>query len=250
MRKPYLILGVFLALLIWFLLAKSQFIDRTRPALADLFSFPMKALNKSVGALYNVTMPRNSYERKIADLEQKVSLLTKEAVGQKGVLQENERFRGLLGFKAKVSQKTIAAEVTGRDLSNWDSFVIIDKGSADGIKPSMTVAKEDGLVGVTFEVGASMTKVMLIDNPNSRISATIQRTREQGVVVGLGAGLCKMVYLAYDTDCKPGDLAVANGPILIGEIIKVLKDPHSLYTSVIIKPSSNLFKIEEVLCIE
>jgi len=122
---------------------------------------------------------------------------------------------------------------------------------------NMPVAKNEGLVGRVFEVGEGISKVILIDNPNSKIGAVVQRTREQGILIGIGRGLCKLIYLSYDTGVKPGDIIIAaklsslsSKGILIGEVIKVLKDEHSLYTSAVVRPSSNLFKIEEVLCIE
>lgn len=255
--KTYLTLAVLLILLIWFNFARPSFINKIRPRIIDFMEFPLRVSNNTVRALYNLATFQNRYEEKISMLEKKIATLTKTDVQMKELLGENERLRSLLSFKNRLAAKGIAAQVIARDQSNWDTFIIIDKGRVDGITPNMSVAKDDGLVGRVFEVGTNTAKVMLLDNPNSKLSAAVQRSREQGILVGLGRGECKLIYLSYDTEVRPGDVVITSElsslstkGILIGEVTKVLKDAHSLYASAVVKPSSNLFKIEEVLCIE
>lgn len=257
MKKTYLVVPALLALLIIINLIRPPFINKIRPRIIDFMELPLKAATKSVRGIYNLAAFQNRYEKKISILENQAALLTRATVQIKELLGENERLRKLLLFKSRFVYKSVAAEAIGRDQSSWDTFIIIDKGRRDGITPNMPVAKNEGLVGRVFEVGEGTSKVMLIDNPNSKIGAVVQRTREQGILIGVGRGLCKLIYLSYDTGAKPGDIVIAaklgslsmNG-ILIGEVIKVLKDAHSLYASAVVRPSSNLFKIEEVLCIE
>lgn len=256
-KKTYLILAALLVVIIWIQIVNPSFVNRIRPAITDLAEFPLKIATKVVKGVYNLAASKNRYEKKIAALEKDIALLKKETVATKEILEENQRLRALLLFRAKLPSNAIAAEVIGRDPSSWDSFIIIDKGNSDGVKPNMAIAKSEGLVGEVFEAGENTAKVMLIDNPNSKVGAVIQRTREQGMLIGLGGGLCKIIYLSYDTDAKPGDIVVTGESsskylkgILIGEVTAVLKNSNSLYASAIVKPSCNLFKVEEVLCME
>lgn len=255
--KTYLILFALVASLIWFLVTGHAFINQIKPRLIDLVRFPLTVATKFIAGAYHLATPKNRYEDRISLLEKKIALLTKNSVGTQEILDENRRLRSLLAFKAKVSRRNIAAEVIARGPLGLDSFIIIDKGSADGIVPDMSVAKDEGLVGRVLETGNNTSKVMLIDSPNSRIGVVAQRTREQGTLVGLGGGFCRIIYLARDTGVMPGDVVISGEQsnisprgILIGEVVRVLKNPHSLYASAIVRPSSNLFKIEEVLCIE
>lgn len=257
MKKTYLILATFFALLIFLQITRPHFIITARAKVVDLAGLPLKITIKPIKAAYNLATFKNRYEKKIFLLERQVDFLKKEAVANQEILKENQRLREALSFKTRIPAKTIAAEMIARDPSGLDSFIIIDKGRRDGITLGMTVAKEEGFVGRIFETGDFTSKVMLMDDPNSKIGAVVQRTREQGVLVGLGAGFCKLIYLSHASDIKTGDIIVA-GPsnnilpkgILIGEVIKVVKDPSSLYASAVIKPSCDLFKVEEVLCIE
>jgi rod shape-determining protein MreC len=255
--KTYLILLAILAILIWVHFKHPAFINTVKPKITDVMELPFKATTRAFGGLYNLATFKNRYEERISDLEVRLAAVTKTAVQMKELLSENERLRNLLALKGRMNVKSIAAETIARDRSSWNTFIIIDKGARDGIIPDMPVLKPDGLVGRVYEVGDNVSKVILIDNPNSKVAATIQRTREQGIVVGIGSGYCKLMYLSYETEARPGDQVIASelGNIaikgfLIGEIVKVSKDAKSLYASAVVKPSSNLFKIEEVLCVK
>jgi len=257
MKKTYIFLGVFLALLVFVQIVKPAFVSTIRSTAVDICEIPLKAVNGLVKSVYNLASFQNRYENKINALEDKIQYLKKESVVTKELLEENERLRSLLSFKNKLRSKGIAAEVIGRDPSGWESFVIIDKGSSNGIRPDMPVTKSDGMVGIVVEAGRSTAKVMLLDNQNSKIGVIVQGSRDQGLLVGIGGGLCKVKYLSSDTTVKRGDVIVASGTsnkslkgILVGNVVKVVKRPGELHASAIVKPSCNLFKIEEVLCLE
>lgn len=257
MKKTYLILVVLLALLISCQAIRPPFAVNFKTGIVDLAKFPFRVFTKTARGVYNFATFKNRYEKRIAILEKRIELLMKDTAARQEIFTENQRLRGLLSFKSRQPPKTIAAEVIARDPASLESFIIIDKGQRDGIALNMSVARPEGFIGRVFEAGASTAKVMLIDNPNSRIAAAIQRTREQGILVGSGRGLCKLIYLSYDTDAKAGDIVVVNAlknmppeGLLIGEVTKVLRQASSLYASAVVKPSCNLFKVEEVLCVE
>lgn len=255
--KNYLILLAFIGFLIWVNFKSPAFINAVRPKITDFLEFPFKVATKSTAGLYNLATFKNRYEDRISVLETRLAAVTKAAVQMRELLSENERLRSLLALRGRFAVKNIAAEVIARDQSSWNTFVIIGKGRKSGITPDMPVVKPDGLVGRVYEAGERTSKVILIDNPNSKVAVTIQRTREQAIMFGIGSGYCKLMYLSCETDARPGDQVIASelGDLaikgfLIGEIVKVVKSPKSLYANAIVRPSSNLFKIEEVLCVE
>jgi rod shape-determining protein MreC len=255
--KTYLVLLALLLVLIWVNFKNPSSINAVKPRVTDFLELPFKAATKAFGGLYDLATLRNRYEDRILALEGRLSAMTKSAIQAKELLSENERLRAMLGLRTRFASRIIAAQVIARDQSGWNTFIIIDKGKKDGILPDMPVIKPDGLIGRVYDAGNSTAKVILIDNPNSKMAVTIQRTREQGVMVGMGAGFCKMLYLSYETQAQTGDPVIASelGNLsvkgyLVGEIVKVIKDPKSLYASAVIRPASNLFKLEEVLCVE
>ncbi|MBN1526728.1 MAG: rod shape-determining protein MreC [Candidatus Omnitrophica bacterium] len=189
-------------------------------------------------------------------LRARVDLLTRKLEEAKTVSYENERLKKLLELKKIAPFSTIPAQVIGRDPSNWSNSIIIDKGSSQGIKQQKGVMSARGLVGRVVEAGKDSSKILLITDPNSRVGVVIQRNRQGGMLMGRPDGKCKMVYIALDSDAKPGDKVVTAGfggvfpkGILVGYVMKVAKEPGRLYKFAIIRPAQDLSKVEEVLCI-
>ena len=46
-----------------------------------------------------------------------------------------QRYETLLRFKQQSSSQTLAAQVIGRDATNWYRGMILNKGEGDGVRP-------------------------------------------------------------------------------------------------------------------
>jgi len=98
--------------------------------------------------------------------------------------------------------------------------------------------------------------VLLITDPNLKVGIMIRRNRQGGVMVGRPGSRCKVIYISLDSDAKAGDKIITAGfgsvfpkGILIGDIEKVGREEGRLYKYAIVRPSQDLSKLEEVLCI-
>jgi len=108
-----------------------------------------------------------------------------------------------------------------------------------------------------LELGQHSAKILLITDPNSKVGALIQRNGQGGMLVGRPDGKCKMLYIALDSDVQAGDKILTAGfgaiypkGILVGEVIKVEREPGRLYKCAVIRPAEDMAKLEEVLCIK
>lgn len=174
------------------------------------------------------------------------------------IRQENERLRALLKFKEQVEHEVTPAQVIGRNPSTWFYNLTIDKGSKDGIKVDMPVVNNQGLVGKIIEVQPSFSKVQLLISPDSGISAIVQRTRDNGVLIGLSlpSGYAKITRLDQKADIKEGDVIISS-PLTgiypkglpIGRVVEIYDDPVSLERSALVKPEVDFDRLEEVLII-
>ncbi|MEA3328153.1 MAG: rod shape-determining protein MreC [Candidatus Omnitrophota bacterium] len=196
-------------------------------------------------------------------LEEKNSLLKEtaylreEVAGLKEASIENERLRNLLLFKKKSPGKMILARVIAKDSTNWHKTVVIDKGTDQGIKKDMPVVTPGGLVGKVIQTNNEVGQVMLIIDPNLKVSGLIQRTREEGIIEGVPSGLCKMRYLSLDTDLKVKDVVISSGlggvypkGLVIGRVKSAGKDISGLYSYALVEPMVDFSRLEEVLCLE
>ena len=170
------------------------------------------------------------------------------------IFLENQRLRELLSFKQTLFFSTIPAQVIAKDPSNWRHTIIIDKGAASGISKNQFLISQQGLVGRICEVGKSAAKAILLTDPDFRVAAICQRSREQMIVVGTARNSCAMKYLAQDADLKAKDIIVTSGlggfcpkGIIIGEVTSVRKSPDGFATEAYLKPTAYLSRLEEVL---
>ncbi len=190
------------------------------------------------------------------ELHQKVDLLTKEVQNLSEIRLENERLRTLLNFRQRVSPFMIPAQVIAKDASNEFEAIKINKGSIDGIKPSMAVVTPQGIVGRVLNVASDYSVVLTVIDPASRIDALIQRSRARGIVIGVVGGLCVMKYVTRTDDVQEGDQVISSGlasffpkGIQVGTVHKVIKKPYGISQYVEIKPSVDFSKLEEVFVV-
>jgi rod shape-determining protein MreC len=190
-------------------------------------------------------------------LQKEVIKLRGENIKLEELSIENERLRNLLSFKKEVTGKVIPARVIARDSTNWHKTIIIDKGTNQGVQKGMPVITPQGLVGKVIQAENEVGQVMLIIDPNLRVGALVQRTREEGIVEGSSSGLCRMKYLSLDADVKPEDIIISSGlgviypkGLVIGTVKSVGKDAGGLYLYAWIEPMADFSRLEEILCME
>ncbi|MBC7255639.1 MAG: rod shape-determining protein MreC [Chloroflexi bacterium] len=168
---------------------------------------------------------------------------------------ENETLRRQLAFKSAVpNYQLLSAEVVGQDSSDFLRFIIVDRGTADGVRRGMPVLTAEGLVGRVQEVSVNSAKVLLITDPSSSVAALIQRTRATGVVQGQLGESMVMRYLAPDSPVMPGDVVLTSGlggnfpkRLVIGKVVRVERHEVEMFQDALVEPAVNLRDLEMVM---
>jgi len=191
-----------------------------------------------------------------ARLRREVGLLREENGRLLPAGEENARLRALLAFKQQQPYETIAARVIGRDPSDWFSTVVVDRGTAAGIRRNDAVLTSDGLVGHVIEAGPSWTRVVLLPDPRSAVGVVVVRSREAGVAEGQGQPALRVKYLSRTADVQPGDEVVTSGlgeiyprGLVVGTVTGVSRAAGDLFEDAIVRPAADLAHLEEVLII-
>lgn len=175
---------------------------------------------------------------------------------------ELAELRQLMSLGEKYSQyKTIGARVIGKDVGNWYSVFLIDKGADDGIDIDMNVMCGSGLVGIVTAVGPNWATVRSIIDDSSNISAMVLNTEDSMIVSGdleqFENGYIRFSSLK-DSDNKVvrGDQVVTSSisdkylpGILIGYITEIGQDSNNLTKSGYITPVVDFEHIDVVLVI-
>jgi rod shape-determining protein MreC len=189
-------------------------------------------------------------------LREEVARLTSESLERSRDDAELSRLRELLDYKQSVSFQTLTARVIGKDFGAVKSYLILDKGSADGVEKYAPVLTARGLVGKVIETGRRASRVILMNDPDLSVPAQNLRSREQGLVSGALDGRCKLRFLDLDSDVQEGDVVVTSGlnmtfpeGIVLGKVKWIGVESSGLGKFAILEPAERLWALEEVLVV-
>jgi rod shape-determining protein MreC len=144
-------------------------------------------------------------------LRREVTRLSGELARTTELTQENVRLRQLLSMHEELAPKSIGASVVTARLGGQSRVILVDRGSADGVRPDMAVVAWGGAIGRVVSVEKEFARVRLVSDPNSGASGVIARSRAEGMVVGRGGDPMEMIYVPKYADVVVGDRVVTSG---------------------------------------
>ena len=197
--------------------------------------------------LVGIEEENKNLKKKIDDLKAQLILY------QEGYL-EAERLRNLLALNDDYNFKFVTACVIGREQVTLSKTILINKGTAHGLKTGMPVLAGSGLVGRVIDVSWHAAKILLLIDESSNIDAIVQRNRTQGIIRGAGSRGYILKYISKTQDVEEGDVLISSGiggvfpkGMMIGQISHVDQQEAGLFFKINVAPSVDFSKLEEVL---
>lgn len=123
--------------------------------------------------------------------------------------QDNARLRGLLDL-GQVHSGAIQAAVISREVDGWWQQILLNKGTLAGLRVGDAVEGPGGLVGLVGQVSLSTATVTLLTDPASRIGVWVARTRQHGLLSGVGTSRPVLRFLDKDPQVRPGDVVLTS----------------------------------------
>ena len=177
-----------------------------------------KGLNK-IGNALNLRQieiqTKQELQEENAALKEEISML-EEQLNRVALEQaELEQLRELYQMdQTYESYEKVAANIVGKDTSNWFATFIIDKGTKDGIEIGHNVVADGGLVGIVVDVGSNYAKIRSIIDDSSNVSAVDLATSDNCIVNGSLKTMNERQQLQI-TDLSDSDDNVAVGDQLV-----------------------------------
>jgi rod shape-determining protein MreC len=259
-RSHYIAFSLIVLLTLIVLNLPGQTAIRLKLAIGSLF-LPLFGLTGSTQQLAAKTadalLPRRELLRLNEQARRENQQLRLHAIQADEAVRENNRLRELLGWQKLAPWKLRLAKVVLRDPANWWHTVHIDLGSRDGMRANLPVLTTDGLAGRISVVGLTQSQVVLLGDPNCKVSALVENGRRDTGVNGAASTLDKTLvtlgYLSGAAELKPGQAVVTSDlggifpkGIPIGKIVDVLPVEFGLYNEARVKVAANLSALEEV----
>ncbi len=132
---------------------------------------------------------------------------------QQQIQTENARLRSLVKLRSAPFAQggVLAARVLTHQPEGWPEMLVLDSGTAQGVKVAMPVVTTEGLVGTVSSVTRDSSRVRLLTHPNSVVSARVGHSQANGVLYGRNQKLCELRFLDPETRIRPGDLVYTSG---------------------------------------
>src|ERR1051325_3967673 len=260
-RPHYIALGLVVLLTLVIANLPNQTTARLKLALGNLF-LPGFGLARSsrqlAGQAGDALVPRSELLKQNESLRRENQQLHIRANQTDEIARENDRLRQLFAWQQRQRWKLKLASVVLREPANWWRTLQIDLGSRDGITNNLPVLAPDGsLAGRISSVTLTRSQVLLLGDPNLKVSARIENEAHETGVVGaagpLETDVVELGYLSRSASLKPG-VAVrtsGNGGIFpanipIGQVIDSHSTDYGLATVARVKLAANLSSLEEV----
>jgi len=199
----------------------------------------------------NMKQESRNLATEVADQKNRVARLA-------SLEEENDRLRRMLNFTREHPQLTLEPVSV---LESYKGMIRIDRGAVNGVRPSMAVITDEGVVGVVTEVLDFTSTVATLHHMDCKVGAMVSRNRLRaydGVVHSSGNDLsriCTMEYIDMKEDVRVGDVVVTSpeslfpAGYLVGRVTAVHDSGGSLWKSAEIVPAIDPYKLDEVFLV-
>jgi rod shape-determining protein MreC len=191
------------------------------------------------------------------DLESEVSELQAQVIQLQQQVGETQVLAALVDFaQANPENQYKGAAVIGRDPSPFLHYVIINRGSNDGIRRGMPVVTDQGLVGRIDAVIADASRVQLITDPASTVNVRLQNAETDASLSGSITGDLSLDLVSQDTSIQSGDLVLTSGlgggyppNLIVGQVGNVRTNDVDLFQQANVQPVVDFNRLQIVLII-
>jgi rod shape-determining protein MreC len=180
--------------------------------------------------------------------------LTNQVAQYREAYYESLRLQKILSLQEGLSYTTLTAKVIGSEQKSVLKTILINRGTAHGLRKDLPVMTDQGVVGRVIETSWHVSRVLLLTDANSNIDALIQSNRVQGILQGIGTAGCILKYVSKAEEVRVGDVILSSGlaitfpkGLLLGVISRVDKKDSGLFQKIEVVPAVDFSKLEEVL---
>lgn len=208
--------------------------------IAEIILFPIRSISNYFQYLY-------ISQKKIDALEVEISKLQIENQNLKNHLE----LSGLPDTITTANLRLIKANIIGRDPTNFNGFLYINKGKKDGLNINDPVIIQNKLVGRIKSLSDRTGIVETVENRGFAISAVASRTNIYGIAKQKEQLI--LDYIKLDDEINNGDSIFTSGlseifpkGILIGTVSEIRYKDDLFFKEVVITPAIKINKLNYV----
>ncbi len=165
-----------------------------------------------------------------------------------------DRAQALGMFQRRTPSRTIAARVIGTGSAVDSRLILVDRGSASGVRQGMAVINADGVVGKVTGAYPAAAQVLLVTDPNFAAAVVNAGARVAGTLKGLTGTTCLVDYVENEEKVASGEWFYTSGDdrlfprgLPVGQVKSVAAG--RTFKQVILAPSGLARGLQEVLIV-
>lgn len=268
-RRQWIVFGSVLAVsMVLMGISKTAVASDVESGLNYAMQPPVAWLDQSadtIGSYWSALTQIDSLRTENDQLRQDNETLRQELARMPAISQLNIDWTKISEAQQSVPYATTPARVTSRDLSGIRTRTfMLDKGSHDGVAVNQVVMSAGGaLVGRITMVGATVSQVLLLNDPSAVVVGKETQSGAIGTISGQVGGILLMADVDASQTLDKGAVVVTAGEsipgtdarspyppaLVIGQIDSVSNDPNAVVKSAYINPAADFVNINFVLVI-
>jgi rod shape-determining protein MreC len=213
-------------------------------ALASVF-YPAQMVISSVDEFRSVAHENEMLKEENARLRQETYYASE-------ALQELARLHALVRFDDKWDYPIVTARVVGHNPGRFLTTLVINRGTARGVKENMPVFSMNGLVGKVSKTSLTHSRVQLLVDPNLKLSVLERRTRVVGFLESVD-GRTLSAMIPTHAGVKVGDTLITSGlggifpkGIPVGTVERIRPSDLEVMQLMDVMPFQEFSSLEEV----
>lgn len=242
------------------------------------FAFPVTGRIASacanIAAVFQAEPPEEEKIPAVQKIKRELALTQQELTAAKDELYLLRQEIGSI-TAVKASSRTQFARIIParvvlyKDASNFRRTILVNRGSADGVRPGLPVLWGIGsdsenklracLIGTVDAVGPHACRILLAGDPAFRVPGRMLKTRDRFVVEGKSTGPYpwRLKHADSDTQIDTGDIVITSGSLglyppgfLIGTVAEVEGREYAGEMEITLSSPVDLDKLESVIIVE
>lgn len=194
--------------------ADPKIFDRTRMVVTDTLAPILDALSRPIAtgaAIVDEVQYLVNLRQENVALRSENARLIQWHTAARNLAAENNRLRSLLQFMPEKASQFVSARVIADSGGTFVRSMLVNAGRGDGVRKGLPVVVGEGLIGRIVDAGSRSSRVLLVDDLNSRIPVVVGPDRERAVLAGDNSRRPKLIYLAANAEIQQGARIMTSG---------------------------------------
>ena len=165
---------------------------------------------------------------------------------------DNLRLKNLLNIKDGTVSTITASRIVADSNSPFFKSMLINSGTSEGVSKGHAVVNEEGVIGRTINVARNSSRVLLLNDINSRIPVKFSESGVNVILAGNNSALLNINFMPADERVSVGDKVLTSGmggvfppDLPVGEVSEI-----TALGEIRVKPSVNLDRLNYVSVVE